>query len=351
MTIKSEWLIKIKIVTWKFFIIMFEMFSILISKTLQQFHYYSFYIQYNFFNDMNNDSNYEIRRVFTIKQSNDRQKTHIVFCDFCFFYNYKILHIIRMRDHLKTCENYLKNFKNKDFFIVIDIVLIRVKIECKNEKFFKKRIKTNQQTLNYFSYNDVQLDYINMLIIEIIVENELKLNLFENQNMRRFMKIIVFFWKSSCKKTIFIVLLDQIFEQNKQKMHRILDENFCFNFIIDDVFNINQKRIVNFIVQTFEYDFFLLISKNMSSFEHNAKKLIFRIVDKIFIWNDNKSKNVNFLCIDDAFVMRKIWRIIQTITMFQHVFFLICDNHDIQFLVKDIFELSWFVWNVMHWLN
>ena len=262
---------------------MSEMLSILISRISQQFHYYSFYIQYNFFNDMSNDSNHEIRRVFTIKQSSDFQKTHTVFCDFCSFYNHKVLHITRMRDHLKSCENYLKNFKNKNFFIVIDIALTRVKIECKNEKFFKKRIKTSQQTLNYFSYNDAQLNHINMLVIEIIAENELKLNLFENQNMRRFMKIIVSFWKSSCKKTIFIVLLDRIFEQNKQKMHRILNENFCLNFIIDDVFNINQKRIVNFTAQTFEYDFFLLISKNMLSFEHSAKKLIFRIVDRILI--------------------------------------------------------------------
>lgn len=66
-------------------------------------------------------------------------------------------------------------------------------------------------------------------------------------------------------------------------MHQILNESFCFNFIIDDVFNINQKRIVNLIAQTSEYDFFLLISKNMFSFEHNAKKLTFRIVDKILI--------------------------------------------------------------------
>lgn len=170
-----------------------EMLSILISKTSQLLSYYSSYTLYNLFNDMNNDANHEIRRAFTIKQSSDQQKVQTIFCDFCSLFNHEALHITRMRDHLKRCENYLKNSKNKNFFIVIDVALTRVKANCKDEKLFSKRVKTNQQTLSYSSYSDTQLDHLNMLIIEIIAENELKLNFFENSNMRRFMKIIAFF--------------------------------------------------------------------------------------------------------------------------------------------------------------
>lgn len=64
-----------------------------------------------------------------------------------------------MREHLRECENYLKNFKNKFFLIIIDIALIRVKVEIKNQtkkkKFSIKKLKSNQQTLNYIFYNDI----------------------------------------------------------------------------------------------------------------------------------------------------------------------------------------------------
>ena len=67
-----------------------------------------------------------------------------------------------------------------------------------------------------------------------------------------FLKILNFAYKSSNKKRLFKTFLNRIYEKKKLKVKRVFHTISCINFIIDEFININQQRIMIFIVQIFE---------------------------------------------------------------------------------------------------
>ena len=188
-----------------------------------------------------------------------------------------------MKHHLKICANFLNDSNNvfNDIVVKIKNVQMQKKLENKNNNEENNSFVKRQQTFEFSIIKKITKKFFDTLIARTIFENDKSLSIFENSIMLRFLKILNSIYTSFFKKIIFDVLLNEIFEKKKQKIEKILHDNDHINFTIDDVFNINQKRIVNLIVQTFQYDNFHFAIENMSIFEHIVEQLTFRIFQKM----------------------------------------------------------------------
>ena len=291
--------------------------------------------------------NIEIYKTFHHAFVFEQRKNSLTSCRFCNNYKNMTYNITRMTKHLKICKNFLNDSSNFESDIVAKVMKkkLKKKHEKKNEinKSFDKKQLT-QTTFAFSSMTKNTTKRINILIARAIFENDKTLITFEKSIMKKFLKTLNSIYESSFKKIIFNILLKKMFEKKNKIVIEILHNNNYINYIIDDVFNINQKRIVNFIAQTSQYDNFHLSTKNMFFFFHIVEFLTFRIFNKMMLWCDDKSHNVNFFCTNETVVMRRMWKYLQNQSTWKHVFFLICDNHDIQLLIKNIVtKLFWFV--------
>jgi hypothetical protein len=67
------------------------------------------------------------------------------------------------------------------------------------------------------------------------------------------------------------------------------------------------------------------------------------ILNLIKSFSDEKIKHTwNSIVIDICAIQHVLWKKLNSISRFQHTFFVPCDSHGLQFLIKNILELSAF---------
>ena len=291
---------------------------------------------------MSTQSNYIVFKCFTTTNSINNQKTRIFNCKVCdhFFAH----NITRMTAHLINCTSFLKHNDNVSHFFVLikkttTMINLKRKIEKNYENFSKRQTSFNVQIM---SKN--QLQHLHTFLNKTIFENDKILNLFELKLMLKFLYVFNSIYKLFSKKIIANSLLNQKYDNKKIQMQRIFNDCFCINYTNDEVSNVNQKRIINFTKKIKNYEFFHLIFIDMFFFEHSTKQLTSRLTQMMTYWSNNKFENINFFCTNDVVAMKKMWKLLNDLSTFKHVFFLSCDNHDVQLLIKNIvIKLSWFV--------
>ena len=136
-------------------------------------------------------------------------------------------------------------------------------------------------------------------------------------------------------------LLNKIYETISNEMLNIFRKNNRINFVTNDSNNINQNRIINLFCNLNDI-FYYFCNENISNVKHEIDVLIKWLNDKMkFYINENFSK-INFYAIDIEFKMKNIYHVLNAQKKFKHIFWIFCDNHDFQLLMKNISKLSWF---------
>lgn len=135
---------------------------------------------------------------------------------------------------------------------------------------------------------------------------------------------------------------EEIDEINDVKIMQIVQSNDCINFVIEDFDNINQKRITNLFC-CFEKNIYYLCNENIFDVKHEIDVLTKWLDDKMRFYSGENIKRINSYATDIEPKMQGIYSILIVQKDFKHVFWVFCDSHDIQFLMKNTFELSWFI--------
>ena len=287
---------------------------------------------------------FSIHNQFNEKFKIFSKKMFRIICNWCDLYKNQFKNITRMKIHLFECISFFIHANNVNHFFVVEFNVVKFKRKHENKTSNNNSISKRQNILSFAKMIATKKNNFDILITRAIIAKKKSLNLYENSNMTIFLNVLNSTYKSFFRTTIFTTLFDRVYEKKHRQIHSITNSNDNLNFIIDEFFNVNQNRMYVFIAQIFEYFFFHLDSKDMFFFFHTIENFASRIAKKMMYWNDNKSENINSFCIDEINVIRKIWKKIEIISIFKHVFFVSCDNHEIQFLVKNIVtKLFWFV--------
>lgn len=135
-------------------------------------------------------------------------------------------------------------------------------------------------------------------------------------------------------------LLDDCYNKVKAKVDNRLANCSLLNFVTDESSNIQYRRIVNLSVHTADGVFFQCSEPTgaQSMASENYAEWIFRQLIEI---THHDLSRVNSLATDTCATMRKIWRVLGHQESLQHVFFVPCDSHGLQLLIKDILNLPW----------
>lgn len=136
-------------------------------------------------------------------------------------------------------------------------------------------------------------------------------------------------------------LLDQAYDKVKHDTQVAVNDSSYLNLITDGSSNINHERMTNISCHT-ELGALHLSSQDIPTHTHDAQALATYMDTQIRIWIHDKLQRVNSLAVDTENKMRKMIQLLEKTPGWEHVFFVPCDSHGCQLLMKDISEMPWF---------
>jgi hypothetical protein len=143
------------------------------------------------------------------------------------------------------------------------------------------------------------------------------------------------------RKAIAGRLLDQIYSDTQIQVDRFLKENEMYNIITDESKNINNTRIQNISVHTAVGSFFWK-SEDIGDLSMTAINMANWLRTKLLELTNGRLDLINSIATDTCPTMLKVWITLEQFPDLKHCFFIPCDSHGLQLLVKDIFELPYF---------
>lgn len=134
-------------------------------------------------------------------------------------------------------------------------------------------------------------------------------------------------------------LLPQCYSQTNAEVKELLGDVQFLNFVCDESEDKARRRITNLLVNTSQQEAFFLRNFHTKDQNQTASFLASLIIPEIVDACNNDLSRFNSLATDTCAVMRAMHGIMEHDPQFSHVFFVLCDSHGIQLLVKRILEL------------
>ncbi len=177
-----------------------------------------------------------------------------------------------------------------------------------------------------------------------IYMTNLSFNHFENSYVLAHHQALCSSYKSLSRKLVADKLLNKVYEIVKLQVMQMLNSCNHLSFFTNETINIRKKRVINLCchVSSFNDENFYLkaiieVAKKMSAVVqaewviNDCKKTI-----------DNQLERINCIVTDICFIMKAMWIEIFKYSEMKHVFFVSCDNHELQLLLKDVMKFSFF---------
>ncbi len=116
------------------------------------------------------------------------------------------------------------------------------------------------------------------------------------------------------------------------------------SFFIDETINIRKERVINLCchVSSFnENDFHLKATVEVAE-KMNAVVQVEWVINDCKKTINNQLWRINCIVTDIYFIMKVMWAEIAKYSEMKHVFFISCDNHELQLLLKNILKFDFF---------
>ena len=162
--------------------------------------------------------------------------------------------------------------------------------------------------------------------------------LFESQSMSAFLHRLNPAYKPPSRKVIAGPLLEEIYTNIKAKTEELLQSSDGLNIVTDESGNINHSRICNISIHTI-YGTLHYISEDIGARRTDAVSYKNWLIDHLRVLTGNNFSRINSLATDTCSTMFQLWIQLRVLPDFRHVFFIPCDSHSIQLLVKDLLSL------------
>lgn len=119
-----------------------------------------------------------------------------------------------------------------------------------------------------------------------------------------------------------------------------MQANNMINIVSDESNNHTGDRILNMTVLTKDHESFHAFSESASAMKLDAEATATWMLKKIDQLTRSNFKKVNSVATDTCSLERAVWDILGSDTRLQHAFFIPCDSHGLQLLIKDLLGLE-----------
>ena len=137
--------------------------------------------------------------------------------------------------------------------------------------------------------------------------------------------------------------LDECYLATKAKVDMILANERHLNFITDESSNIRRERIINLCVQVPDFGAFYAQSEAIKDETLNISFLTNWVSNSMATITKNGSSIINSLITDTCNTQRAVGKEISLLSSFNpRIFWVPCDSHGLQLLVKDTIEIPQF---------
>lgn len=133
-------------------------------------------------------------------------------------------------------------------------------------------------------------------------------------------------------------LLDESYDKVKARSDALMTNLDHINISTDESTNINANRIANISVQS-KYGALHFISEDVKAKRMTAIAAAEWLYGHLLQISNHRLDRINSIATDTCSVMRRMWTELEKFEGLKHCFFIPCDSHGIQLLVKDIFTV------------
>lgn len=137
-------------------------------------------------------------------------------------------------------------------------------------------------------------------------------------------------------------LLEKCYKNVTSQVNQQIARTLSYNFTLDESTDINHNRIINLSVVIPPFGSFFLANIPVEDDTLDSQYILdffFLHADK---WVNGDYTRINAIATDTCAVMRSFWRKAAKDPRMRHAFYIPCDSHGLQLLVKDILKLSEF---------
>jgi hypothetical protein len=160
--------------------------------------------------------------------------------------------------------------------------------------------------------------------------------------MKQFIKLLSdSLYKPPSARRIRGDLLDKTYKQLQGQIMDLLDKQTYLQFVLDESLDINHRRMINLLVVVLGFGSFYLETEHVGDKTLDAQFFV-----NWFFW---KSKNycldlnrISSLSTDTCATMQSTWTSLAKHPSLSHSFFVPCDSHGLQLLIKDLLQSELF---------
>jgi len=162
--------------------------------------------------------------------------------------------------------------------------------------------------------------------------------LFESEEMKSFCNGLNSAYKLPSRQRIAGDLLDAVYCDIQADIDAFITSSDKLNIVTDESSNINHSRICNISIQT-SAGAIHYISEDVGSKKLDARGCALWLSQHLFSITNSDISQINSIATDTCPTMRKMEKELQISDQFKHIFFIPCDSHSIQLLIKDILSI------------
>ena len=142
------------------------------------------------------------------------------------------------------------------------------------------------------------------------------------------------------RKTLAGTYLDIKYDEMKRRIKEVVVGKHYLNFSMDESDDITGTRVISLAVHVHGVGAIQLGIKDLGSMSANSRNLAAWAIEHILEFCDGDWSRVNSVVTDTCSTMRATHAEMVKDERFRHVFFVLCDSHGLQLLVKDIASLG-----------
>lgn len=136
-------------------------------------------------------------------------------------------------------------------------------------------------------------------------------------------------------------LLDEVYTNLKETVDKAIHATQMLNIVTDESTDINRTRISNISVNTPSGALYWY-SDDIGSKQMTAINIVDWLKGHLFRLCHGDFNKINSIATDTCNTMLLVWELFQALPEFKHCFFVPCDSHGIQLLIKDLLALPCF---------
>jgi hypothetical protein len=142
------------------------------------------------------------------------------------------------------------------------------------------------------------------------------------------------------RRTIADSILTECYENLQTKVNTRLAKEQHINVVFDETSNVRNQRILNISFNTKSGSYYYR-SDDMKDKTLDATTTANWVFSKLqeFLSPELDWSRINSFATDTCNTMKAVWRVLSAKPELQHAFFIPCDSHGIQLVIKDILQL------------